>query len=82
MNCSNEAAYVEPPVDKALSFDTTLYILNIKLYNRHVRLWGDFDYPWFGGQNDVIEDMIALHDFFYIIRGQEVLDVAFNFLKV
>ena len=35
-NCSNEAAYIEPPVDKAFGFGTTLYILYIDLYNGHV----------------------------------------------
>ena len=49
MNCSNEAVYIEPPVDEAPNFDTALCIPNIELYNRHIRLWGDFDYPWFGG---------------------------------
>jgi len=38
MNCGNEAAYIEPSVDKALGFDTTLCIPNIELHNRHVGL--------------------------------------------
>jgi len=45
MNCSNEAVYIEPPVDEAPNFDITLCIPNIEPYNRHVRLWEDFDYP-------------------------------------
>ena len=70
INCGDEAAYIEPPVDEALGFGTTLCIPYIDSYNGHVQLRGDFDYSQFGGQNDVVEDMIAYQDIFYLVRGQ------------
>ena len=48
-NCGNEATYVELPINEAFGFDTALHIPNIKLHNKHVGLWRDFDYPWFEG---------------------------------
>jgi len=47
-NCGNKAAYIEPSVDKALGFGTTLHIPYINSYNGHIRLREDFYYPWFG----------------------------------
>ena len=35
-NCSDKAVYIEPPVDEAFGFGTTLYISYIDLYNGHV----------------------------------------------
>ena len=49
MNCGDEAAYVEPSIDKALGFDITLHVPYINPYNGHVWLREDFDYPWFEG---------------------------------
>jgi len=49
MNCGNEAAYVEPPINEALGFGITLHVPYIDLYNGYVQLREDFDYPWFGG---------------------------------
>jgi len=49
MNCGNEAAYVEPPVDETLGFGITLHIPYINLYNGHVQLREYFDYSWFEG---------------------------------
>jgi len=36
MNCSDEAAYVEPPVDETLGFGIALHISYIDPYNGHV----------------------------------------------
>jgi len=60
MNCNNEAANIESPIDETLGFGTTLRIPYINPDDRHVQLGRYFDDSWFRGQDDVIEDVVAL----------------------
>ena len=38
-NCSDEATYVKPPINKTFGFGTTLCVPYIDLYDGHVQFW-------------------------------------------
>jgi len=69
MNCSNEAADIESPIDETLDFGTTLHVPYIDSDNGHVQLGRYLDNSWFRGQDDVIEDVVALQNSFHFFRG-------------
>ena len=69
MNCGDETSDVGPPIDEALCFSAALSIPDIDPYDGHVRFGRHFDYSLFRGQDDIIEDVVALKDFFNVIQG-------------
>jgi len=36
--------------------------------DRRVRFGGHLDDSWFGGQDDIVEDVVVLQNFFHVIR--------------
>jgi len=59
-NCDNETSNVEPSVDKTLCFSITLNVSDIDLYDSHIGFGEHLDYSWFRGQDNIIEDVVAL----------------------
>lgn len=67
MNHGNEATNIKSPVDETLSFGSALSIPDIDPDDRYVQFEGYLDDSWFRGQDNVVENVVALQNFFYII---------------
>ena len=68
MNCSNETANIEPPINETLGFGAALCIPYIDPDEGYVQLVRYLNDSWFRGQDNIIEDVVALQNFFYIVR--------------
>jgi len=64
INSYNVAFYVKAPINKVFSLRATLSILYIDPDNYHIELGGYFDYSRLRYENDIIEDVWRLNDFF------------------
>ena len=68
MNCGNESSYIESSVDEALGLGPTLSVPDVNLNYWHVQFRGHFDDSGFWCQHNIVEDMVALQNFFDVIR--------------
>ena len=53
---------IETLIYKAFTLDSALGIPNVNPHNYYIRFGRYFDHPWFGGKDNVIEDLILLND--------------------
>ena len=75
-NHHNIPSNIKTSINMVFSLDSALCVPNVDPHNGHIRLWWYFDYPWFGGKNNVVEDMILLYDVFDIIWCDVLLEVV------
>ena len=69
MNCGDEASYIKSSIDKILGLEPALSIPDVDPNYWHVWFGEHFDNSGFQCQHNVVEDMVALQNFFNIIRG-------------
>jgi len=64
----NKASYIEASVDNRFSFGTALSISDVNPDDSYVQFRRKFDDSQFGGEDDIIEDMIIFKNFLNIFK--------------
>jgi len=65
---SNKALHVEVLIDNSFGRRTILSVLDVDLDDDHIRFWWDFDNSGPRSKNNIIEDVVILENFLYVLK--------------